>query len=315
MPASIIRADYEGLKRIAQLFTSSADEATGMTRNLASQTDVLRGGDWVGPGAQAFYAEMDSAVFPSLKRLSSALSEAARVTNQINQMAKKAEDDAARVLRGEGDDTRQKSGDSGISAGAVVGGILGGILGAVGGVPGMAIGAAAGAAAGGKISDMMSDSSERSAADKARSDAVQAKIRADDRQGAVDEAIKQYNIDVSGVKGKVVYDPSTPGEGETSKDGTVRIGDAAFGSPGWLASSIGHEAQHAKQAQNGAWNDTAQGRAMNETEAYNWERQNADQNGLNPIEKRTLERRYNQKYNTLNADNKKRADAGTYTVP
>ena len=125
-------------------------------------------------------------------------------------------------------------------------GIVGGVLGfAAGGLVGAAVGAAAGAAAGDKASDLMNESSERSAADKTRQDAVQKFIRADDRQGAVDEAIKQYGIDVSGVKAKVVYDPSTPGEGETAKDGTVRIGDEAFLSPAWLASSIGHVAQHA----------------------------------------------------------------------
>ena len=317
MPAPKIRADYEGLKRIAQSFSTESDQIEGMIRSVQSNVDTLRGGDWVGPGASAFYQEMDSAVFPSLKRLSGALGEAARVTTRINQLMNGAERDAAAVLRATADnDTRQKSGDSGASTGSIVGGIVGGVLGfAAGGLVGAAVGAAAGAAAGDKASDLMNESSERSAADKTRQDAVQKFIRADDRQGAVDEAIKQYGIDVSGVKGKVVYDPSTPGEGETAKDGTVRIGDEAFLSPAWLASSIGHEAQHAQQARDGRWNDTAQGRAMNETEAYKWELNNADKNGLTAIEQKTLNRRYNQKYNTLTPENKARADAGTFTVP
>lgn len=316
MTAPKIRADYEGLKKIAQSFSSESDQIESMSKNVQSNVDTLRGGDWVGPGATAFYQEMDSAIFPSLKRLGAALGEAARATTQINQLINGAERDAAAVLRSNADaDTRQKSGDSGISTGAIVGGIIGGIVGAVGGLAGMAAGAAAGAAAGDKVGDWMSESSERSAADKARQDAVQKFIKADDRQGAVDEAIKQYGIDVSGVKGKVVYDPSTPGEGETAKDGTVRIGDEAFRSPAWLASSIGHEAQHAKQASDGRWNDTAQGRAMNETEAYKWELNNADKNGLTDLEQKTLNRRYNQKYNTLTPENKARADAGNFRVP
>jgi WXG100 family type VII secretion target len=316
MTAPKIRADYEGLKKIAQSFSSESDQIENMTKNVQSNFDTLRGGDWVGPGATAFYQEMDSAVFPSLKRLSAALGEAAQVTTRINQLMNGAERDAAAVLRSNADaDTRQKSGDSGISTGAIVGGIIGGIVGAVGGLAGMAAGAAAGAAAGDKVGDWMSESSERSAADKARHDAVLKLIRADDRQGAVDEAIKQYGIDVSAVKGKVVYDPNTPGEGETSKDGTVRIGNDAFLSPGWLASSIGHEALHAQQARDGRWNDTAQGRAMNETEAYKWELDNADKNGLSAIDQKPLQRRYNQKYNTLTPDNKARADAGNFKVP
>ena len=60
---------------------------------------------------------------------------------------------------------------------------------------------------------------------------------------------------------------------------------------------------------------TAQGRAMNETEAYKWELNNADKNGLTDLEQKTLTRRYNQKYNTLTPENKARADAGNFRVP
>jgi WXG100 family type VII secretion target len=114
MTAPKIRADYEGLKKIAQSFSSESDQVDGMTKNVQSNVDTLRGGDWVGPGATAFYQEMDSAVFPGLKRLSAALGEAARASTQINQLINGAERDAAAVLRSNADaDTRQKSGDSG----------------------------------------------------------------------------------------------------------------------------------------------------------------------------------------------------------
>lgn len=318
MTAPKIRADYEGLKKIAQSFSSEADQISGMTRSVQSNIDTLRGGDWIGPGATAFYQEMDSDVTPGLKRLSAALNEAARATNQINQLINGAERDAAAVLRGTGgDEARHKDGgSSGPSTGAIVGGIVGGVLGfAVGGV----VGAAAGAAIGSKIGDNPPPPRDAPTVtteqDKARQAAVQKFIDAKDRQGAVDEAIKQYDIDVSAIKGKATYDAKTDGEGLTLKDGTVTIGDEAFKSPQWLASSIGHEGVHAQQARDGRWDNSKQGVALNETEAYDWEIKNADRNGLTSAEKATLAERRATKYDRLTRSNKARADEGNYTVP
>ncbi|MEO6060618.1 MAG: WXG100 family type VII secretion target [Thermoflexales bacterium] len=312
MSATKIRADYESLQKIAQSFSTESDQIGAMTKRIKSNVDALRGGDWVGPGATAFYQEMDSSVFPSLKRLSTAMGEAAQVTDQINRLMNGAERDAAAVLRGTGEDSaRHKDGDTG-AANSIVGGILGGIAGALAGIVG---GKEAGEAASAKVGEYMKAMAERAAADQARQAAIQKLIDAGDRQGAVDESIKQYGIDVSAVKGKVTYDSNTSGEGETSKDGTVTIGDDAFTSPQWLASSIGHEALHAQQARDGRWNDTKQGVAMNETEAYDWEIRNAERNGLNDADKATLASRRAIKYGRLNADNKARADEGNYTVP
>jgi uncharacterized protein YukE len=61
--------------------------------------NTLQGGDWVGQGARAFYAEMNSAVLPSLKRLSKALQSAQRVTQHISREIKAAEDEAAAILK------------------------------------------------------------------------------------------------------------------------------------------------------------------------------------------------------------------------
>ncbi len=312
MTAPKIRADYDSLQKIAQLFSAESGHIATTTKSVKTIVDTLRGGDWVGPGATAFYQEMDSAVFPGLNRLGAALGEAAQVTDRINLLMNGAERDAAAVLRGTGEDSaRHKDGDTG-GANAIVGGILGGIAGALAGIVG---GKEAGDAASAKVGEYMKAMAKRAAADQARQAAIQKFIDAGDRQGAVDESIKQYGIDVSAVKGKVTYDSNTSGEGETSKDGTVTIGDDAFTSPQWLASSIGHEALHAQQARDGRWNDTKQGVAMNETEAYDWEIRNADRNGLNDADKATLASRRAKKYGRLTADNKARADAGNYTVP
>jgi hypothetical protein len=91
----------------------------------------LKGGDWIGEGARAFYKEMESDVMPSMKRLEQAMAEAAKVTNQIAKLIQQAEDDASRLFRLDG-----------------IGGLLGGALGG-------AIGGALGGGLGGAIGEMM----------------------------------------------------------------------------------------------------------------------------------------------------------------
>ncbi len=125
MSAAKIRADYDSLNKIAQSLLSESAQIAGMAKNIQSNVDALRGGDWVGPGATAFYQEMDSSVFPGLKRLAAALDEAAKGAARIRQGMHQAETDAAAALRATGaGDGRQKSGDpfAGVSAHAQGGG-------------------------------------------------------------------------------------------------------------------------------------------------------------------------------------------------
>jgi len=102
MPAPRVRSDYEGLDRIALQFRSGADAARQSLQRLRSSVDALQNGDWVGQGARAFFREMDSEVLPSVQRLQSALEAAARTTVQIGRVMRQAEDDAARLFRGNG---------------------------------------------------------------------------------------------------------------------------------------------------------------------------------------------------------------------
>ncbi len=99
MPSNRVRADHDQLAQISRGFQSEADNAQRMTQSVRQAMDTLQGGDWVGPGATAFYAEMNGEVLPSLRRLSSALGEAARATQQVSGILKQAETDAAAVLR------------------------------------------------------------------------------------------------------------------------------------------------------------------------------------------------------------------------
>lgn len=157
MPSSVVRADYDALKSMSQSFGQNATQARQSLQRLRAQLDVLESGDWVGQGATAFYGEMNSQIVPTLNRLVKALDEAQRVTLQINQIMKAAEDEAAGYLNQQGNGSgggNPAAGGAGGDAGGTVGVAVGAGVGAlVGGLVGGPLGAAAGAALGGVIGE------------------------------------------------------------------------------------------------------------------------------------------------------------------
>ena len=124
MPSNRVRVDHDQLAQISRGFQTESDSARGLIQSVRQSMDTLQGGDWVGPGATAFYAEMNGDVLPSLNRLASALGEASRVTQRISAAFRQAESEAAAVLRGQpgqGGGT-PGSGGSGPGAGGESGG-------------------------------------------------------------------------------------------------------------------------------------------------------------------------------------------------
>lgn len=105
MTAPRVRADYDQLRGMASQFGGQAQAAQQTLQALQRELDVLQGGDWVGKGASAFYAEMGSQVLPTMRRLANALASAQQTTLQIHQVMAQAEAEAARFLRGEGTGT------------------------------------------------------------------------------------------------------------------------------------------------------------------------------------------------------------------
>jgi WXG100 family type VII secretion target len=99
MAARIVRADYDQLTQMASAFTQQADQARQMLQQLSKQSEALQRGDWLGQGAQAFYAEMNGQVLPTMNRLVRALEAAGDVTRQVNQIVQQAESEAAACLR------------------------------------------------------------------------------------------------------------------------------------------------------------------------------------------------------------------------
>lgn len=98
MASALVRSDHDQLKQISQSFSQQADAINNMNQNIKSCMDTLQGGDWIGKGATACFQEMNGQVIPSLTRLHRALTQAARITQQVSQLMKQAEGEAAGVL-------------------------------------------------------------------------------------------------------------------------------------------------------------------------------------------------------------------------
>ena len=80
---------------MAASFRAQSENITKQTQQLKGDMDTLQSGDWIGQGAQAFYKEMGDMVLPTMQRLQRALGEASRITQQISQIMKAAEDEAS----------------------------------------------------------------------------------------------------------------------------------------------------------------------------------------------------------------------------
>ena len=144
---------------------------------------------------------------------------------------------------------------------------------------------------------------------------VQDLITSGKKEEALQKAMEVYGVDKSQAK-KIVYDSSVSGEAETSKDGTITVGDKSFSSPGWLASSAAHEAEvHVnKQAKAGKWYTGPMGTAIQEVQAYDHELANAHKYNLTEAEIKDLKKRRKAYYDQLNGDYKTQADGGNYDM-
>jgi DNA repair exonuclease SbcCD ATPase subunit len=144
---------------------------------------------------------------------------------------------------------------------------------------------------------------------------VQDLITAGKKDEAIQKAMEYYGVDKSQAK-SIVYDSSVSGEAEASSDGSVKVGNKAFSSPGWLASSAAHELEvHVnKQAKASKWYTGKMGTAIQEVQAYDHEIANAHKYDLTEAEIKALKKRRKAYYDQLNADYQKRADEGNYDM-
>jgi len=94
-----IRADYSSLGEIAKIFSTESEDVGKLTQRIRQNVDQLRGGGWKSTGADRFYNEMDSIIFPALKRLKAALQQGSQVSQQLAQLLQQAEEEASGLFK------------------------------------------------------------------------------------------------------------------------------------------------------------------------------------------------------------------------
>lgn len=86
-----IRLDFDAFPKIQSSFRAQGDGTQKTIGNLSKTIEQLRGGDWFGEGATAFFKEMDSQIIPSMKNLKKVLDEGDRVSKEIEKLQHETE--------------------------------------------------------------------------------------------------------------------------------------------------------------------------------------------------------------------------------
>ena len=88
---ALIRVSYEAMKKYQNSFRGQESAVQQTTQKLTKVIEQLRGGDWIGEGATAFFSEMDSEVIPAMKKLQTAMAEGDRVSKEIEKIQHETE--------------------------------------------------------------------------------------------------------------------------------------------------------------------------------------------------------------------------------
>jgi WXG100 family type VII secretion target len=86
-----IKLDFDAFKNIEGAFRAQETATQQSIGKLNKVLEQLRGGEWFGEGATAFYDEMDSQVMPSMKNLQKVLGEGDRVSKEIEKVQHECE--------------------------------------------------------------------------------------------------------------------------------------------------------------------------------------------------------------------------------
>ncbi len=88
----ILRGDYDQLPEISKRFEREAVNVKRSIDRLNRVIQTLKGGDWYGEGATAFYREMESEVMPSMQNLLRVLQLGSGTTLKIVKVLQEAEE-------------------------------------------------------------------------------------------------------------------------------------------------------------------------------------------------------------------------------
>lgn len=99
MKRYIIQADYTTLDKSAHVFSQAGDSISDLANQVRNCVEELHNGGWTGVGAHAFFDEMQSLVFPALRRLINTLNQSRSVTRHISKLLQDAETEAGNLFR------------------------------------------------------------------------------------------------------------------------------------------------------------------------------------------------------------------------
>ena len=143
----IIRVDHDALAQIANRFSQQSEAVEQMSHAVRGVVEPLANGGWIGEGADAFFAEMNSIVFPAVQRLTDALAQAAAVSAQTSGIMQQADEEASSGFGQNGGGGRTGGGSSGGGAGGGINIDIGGStigIGGAGNIIGSGIGGGSG---------------------------------------------------------------------------------------------------------------------------------------------------------------------------
>lgn len=94
-----IQCNYDQMAQAAQKFSQESDQTRQLMQQVKGTFEQLRGGAWIGVGAQKFFEEMEQLVFPGVERLSNTLKDAGDASKRIADALKQAEDESSGLFR------------------------------------------------------------------------------------------------------------------------------------------------------------------------------------------------------------------------
>ncbi|HLZ30978.1 MAG TPA: WXG100 family type VII secretion target [Chloroflexota bacterium] len=97
--ADEIRAHYDELDQVSTQFSNLSQVVQDMEQKVKASYGKLRDKGWIGMGADAFFNEMESLIFPATDRLHQAMDEASQTTKKISQSVKQAETEASNLFK------------------------------------------------------------------------------------------------------------------------------------------------------------------------------------------------------------------------
>src|ERR1044071_7168093 len=95
-----IQANYDELEQISSQFQNQAQAIQQVIQKVRQSYAQLADKGWIGLGANAFFDEMETLIFPSEQRLQDALEHAGEITRNISESVKQAEQNASSLFRG-----------------------------------------------------------------------------------------------------------------------------------------------------------------------------------------------------------------------